>query len=211
VRCSIWLAAGALALASSVGSGCGGDDGGDYWDGGEFAGEPVANSVGDLTEEAHDELEECGLSDDDASRLASAGTAVTETFDASGEQAGTLEVSQRAPAVVAFDCQPGTEAAAESAPDPRLEAMAKALKADGIRVYTSPLSSSALEGAVSGVEVTGEANGTVRVFASAEEATGHAEALYTEEALGTTVIVEDEVEFAGLGDRDARTLTDAFE
>lgn len=106
--------------------------GADYWDGGDFAGHPVSNLAGAVTKEAHDELEACGLSDEDAEDLqsppgfdpASAGPYVIQHLDASGQPTGSITgtytpdgvlvwisgdtsitVQQIAPGVNAWDCE----------------------------------------------------------------------------------------------------------
>jgi hypothetical protein len=121
------LALLATCLLLLFAAGCGGDD---YWDGGDFGGQPASNLAGDVTKEAHDELAACGFSDDDATQLNSSsggetasfnasgesagsikvtvlptGNKVAESVDASGERKGALNVTQIAPGVVEYDCQ----------------------------------------------------------------------------------------------------------
>jgi len=40
-----------------------------YWDGGEFAGQPVVDSFGKISRDAHLEFRQCGLEDSDISAL----------------------------------------------------------------------------------------------------------------------------------------------
>ncbi len=53
--------------------------GNDYWDGGGYSG-PVVNLAGEVTEEAHNELADCGYSDDDAKALTQGTSTRTARF-----------------------------------------------------------------------------------------------------------------------------------
>ncbi len=79
--------------------------GNDYWDGGGYSG-PVVNLAGEVTEEAHNELADCGYSDDDAKALTQ-GTS-TETFTVENgevQSTGTINTEQVAPGIVEVSCE----------------------------------------------------------------------------------------------------------
>jgi len=98
-------------------AGCGGNGGGDEGPLAErYPGEAVFNESY-VTDEAHDEIEECGFTDSEEQRRRfvqappadATGRKVIESFGEDAESKGTLEILQRDPGIYTVSCKPPTE------------------------------------------------------------------------------------------------------
>jgi hypothetical protein len=87
---------------------------------GDLADLPVSNLAGGITEEAHEELEACGFSDEEAKDLVEtpatepSGASVVNRHDAEGELIGSIRMRQVDYGIVLFDCQEGPLAPGET-------------------------------------------------------------------------------------------------
>jgi hypothetical protein len=85
----------------------------DYWEPEGYAGQAVFTEF-QVSQEAHDEIEECGQTDSEDQRAqlieaASAGTGVVQSFEVSGGEVtptGALEARQIEPGLYEVSCQP---------------------------------------------------------------------------------------------------------
>ena len=75
-----------------------------YWDGGDYKGQPVYDTFGNMTYAAHLQLEKCGVSDRDFDQMRQSSQGQTTYFGPNAETKGTVTWYAQVPGVYVVNC-----------------------------------------------------------------------------------------------------------